>query len=94
MMFAAVHESGHGTNATCRNVCYAARFWGMSGLNLGHRETDAIQQSGLCVGHSLFASFWAMRQSTPVGSTITKSRIPQGLSAGGSTLTAYLIAIP
>ena len=35
-----------------------------------------------------------MRHSTPVGSTITKSRMPQGLSAGGSAFKPYLAINP
>jgi hypothetical protein len=35
-----------------------------------------------------------MRQRTPVGSTSTKSRIPQGRSSGGSVFVSYLDAIP
>jgi hypothetical protein len=38
--------------------------------------------------------FCPIRHKTPVGSTTTKSRIPHGLSAGGSTLTPYLAANP
>jgi hypothetical protein len=34
-----------------------------------------------------------MRHKTPVGSMTTKSRIPHGLSAGGSALTSYLETI-
>jgi hypothetical protein len=36
--------------------------------------------------------FCAMRQSTPVGSTIVKSRMPQGRSSGGSARTSYFAA--
>jgi hypothetical protein len=35
-----------------------------------------------------------MRHKTPVGSTITKSRIPHGLSDGGSAITPYLPIYP
>ncbi len=38
--------------------------------------------------------FCPMRQRTPVGSTSTKSRMPEGRSSGGSVFVSYLDAIP
>jgi hypothetical protein len=38
--------------------------------------------------------FWAIRHSTPLGSMSTKSRMPQGLSSGGSAFTPYLATNP
>jgi hypothetical protein len=48
----------------------------------------ALRQMPQCDEVSQASSlFWPIRQSTPVGSTMTKSRTPQGLSFGAWAFT-------
>ena len=53
------------------------------------RDKFSVCSTLLCFGNLMF---WPIRHKTPVGSTSTKSRKPQGRSSGGSG--SYLLAMP